>query len=636
VAPREPEILTRVLSDFELDHEEHRQAVEVYDRRYRAYKGMIEKRSEAQMWTPKFHPAYVWQSIETMVANLVDANPHWRIHVHPQMADPARMQELQDGARANELLLRHQLTLDRWAEKQRPFDLQGLICGITAAKQSWAYREGQRRYNDFYSEPFISAFGLQIGTVSKQREMSATEVLRDDPTSEVVDVRHLIFQRGAVSLERSDRITHRCFYSYEQLKRMECRHGSAGHEGECEPGRYYHDVDQLKKSHEGGISPDRFQREEDLFGERPHRDDYEILEQWRREGETLRCVAFSQSPKVLLADRPSPYWLDHLEHPFPFVVCSGSPDLFRIPGISEAEMMAELQELLWTYGGQRLINLEHVNAAIVMLADDLEDQDLVFAPGEQWLLPRPVEESVKMWAPDVRAAQVSLEAEALLKGDLQNITGGMPFLSGTNTSNIDQQTATGVSIITSLAQKRLSAKRQQFVWAKGRIGEQWTALNQQYVREPRKVPVIGEGGYEAFEEIKPELLQGLYLFETEITDESMNRAERRAEAQAKFQVAMQAAPAMAAMGSPINARAFMEDVLDSYDVTDKERYFSAAPQPPGLPSQGAPPQPGGNGGITNEALAAGPSSPSSDISMSPANAMQQLMSQAGGSANAPG
>lgn len=641
MAPKQPEILTVALRDYEVDNEAHRQSVDLYDSRYKAYKGLIENRSEAQSWTPKFHPAYIWQSIETMAANLIDANPHWRLHVHPQLADPSRMEQLVDGAKANEDLLRHQLTLDHWAEKQRPFDLQGLICGVTAAKQSWNYREGPRRFQRFYDQPIINMFGMSVGSVSRREDAVANDVLRDDPTSEVIDVRHLIFQRGAVSLASSDRLTHRCYYSFDQLKRLECHLGSAGHEGECEPGKYFHDVDSLLKTSDSGqtgpgIPPDRFQRESDLFGTSPHKDDFEILEQWRRDGETLRCVSFCQNPQVLLADRQSPYWFDHLDHPFPFVVCSGAPDLFRIPGISEVEMMAELQDMLWTIGGQRIANLELVNNAIVMLADDLEDQDLVFAPREQWLLPRPVEESVKMWSPDIKAASISLEAEGMLKGDLQNITGGMPFLSGTDTANVDQQTATGVSIVTSLAQKRLAAKRQQFIWAKARIGEQWTALNQQYIREERSVPVVGKEGMAAFKTIQPELLQGLYMFECEISDDMLNKQQEQASAQAKFQVAIAAAPVMAATQQPLNLKAFMDDVLDSFDVTDKERYYSAAPQmlPPGQPGQAQPPAPGTNG-VTNPELAAGPTSPSNATSMSPVAPMQQMLAQLGGAANAP-
>jgi hypothetical protein len=632
MADKHTETLSRVVNNFSEDHAGHRDAVTVFDGRYKSYRAVREK-ADAD-WMPKFHPAYVFQSVETMVANLVDPNPKWRIRVSPQMAPDERLEELRMGAQANELLLRHQLTLDHWAEKQRTFDLQGLICGITASKQSWAYREGVRRTNEYYTEPVINIFGRQIGEVNKRAEKAVKEVMRDDPTSEVVDVRHLIFQKGATSLATSERITHRVFKSFDQLKRVECQvKGGKFHEGPCTEGRYYHNVDELKGQQ--SIASEHYQRESDLFGVNPHKDDHEILEHWYRDGADLR-VACVGDQSVLLEDRLSPFWFDHLEHPFPFVVCSGSPDLFRIPGISEVEIMQELQEMLWTIGSQRLVNLELINNAIFLVADDLEGELGDIAPGEQFLVPRPIKDSIDLWSPDVRAAQVSLEAEALLKSDMQNVTGGMPFLSGTDSSNVDQTTATGVSIVTSLAQKRLAAKRQQFVWAKSRIGEQWCALNQQYVREPRSVPVIGPDGYEAFEEVRPELLQGAFLFETEMADESMVRQERLAEAQSKFQVAMSAAPAMAAMGVPINARAFLDDVLEAYGVTDKDRYYSStAPALPPAQAPASPGAPGGNGGITNEIAAAGPSSPSNPASMSPAAAMARLGAQSGGAANQP-
>jgi hypothetical protein len=618
----------KALNDFDADAKEHEHRVEEFDRRYKSYRAVVD-RPEREDWMPRFHPAYVFQSVETMVANLVDPNPRWRIRVHPQMASPEQMAELREGAKANELLLRHQLTLDHWAEKQRPFDLQGLICGVTASKQLWSFREGTRRSQRFGERPVINFMGLQIGSVPEREDVAEPTVLRDDPTSEVVDVRHLIFQKGAVSLQRSERITHRVFYSFDQLKRMECRVANGKfHDGPCEPGRYYHNVDECKEKK--GVAPERFTRESDLFGSSPHSGEIEVLEQWRWEGDEVRIVCIA-ARDVLLCDRVSPFWFDHLDHPFPFVVCSGSPDLFRIPGISEVEVMADLQEMMWTLGKQTFANIELLNNAIKLVADDVEDveQFEVHAPGETWLVPRPIRDTVDMWSPDISGAQTALGALATLKGDLQNVTGGMPFLAGTD-SSVDQTTATGVSIVTSLAQKRLAAKRQQFIWAKARIGEQWTALNQQYIREERNVPVVGEDGAEDFERIRPQILQGLFLFETEIADQSTIKAERMAQASGRFTMAVGAAPTMAAMGVPLNMRAFLDDVLDADDISDKDRYYAAAPQPQvqALPGQVPQAAPSGNG-ITNATLAAGPTSPSNENSISPEADMAALMRMRG-------
>ena len=115
-------------------------------------------------------------------------------------------------------------------------------------------------------------------------------------------------------------------------------------------------------------------------------------------------------------------------------------------------------------------------------------------------------------------------------------------------------------------------------------------------------------------------IQGVYDVSLEITGESMMRQERRAEAQALVTMAMQSSMPMAQSGAPLNLRRFWEKLLDSYGVTDKATYFAAGPEaaPQGAP--GTPPGAEGileqlqggsmnGGGITNEALAAGPTSP---------------------------
>lgn len=625
------ELVNKTVSDFEEDLRAHKPQAELFDKRYRAYRGVIEARSTAASWTNKQHPAVVLQSVETMVANLIDPSPKWRLRAKPLIASPEEVARLREGARANELLLSHQLTLDKYAEKQRPFDLQALICGVTASKQRWLERKGPRRYLETVEEPIHGLFGRQIGTVPRLVQRSREVVYRDDPTSEVVDVRHLIFPENATSMERLSRLAHRMYFSYEELRELEGQ-GYYGAEAGGES------VDLLKESR--GFAEGEPSREQDLFGVKVTKDMVEVVEHWVDRGRRAVTIA---NRKVLLADKPNPFWFDHLDHPFPFVVCSGMPDLFRIPGISEVELMQELQEMLWTLMNQRLDSLQLLANAIFLIADDVDDPGAFeWAPGEQWLVPRPVDETIKSWSPDAQVPQMTLAAEALVRGDLQNVTGGMPFLSGTDSQNVDQSTATGVSIVTTLAQKRLAAKKQSFVWAKSRIGEQWCALNQQFIRKDRAIPVIGAEGAEDFFDIKPDLIQGVYLFETEMVDDSLMRSERRAEAQAKLQVAsgvvgIFAELSVATQGQTpaLNMKAFMDDYLESFDITDKDRYYTALPTPPPQ-SAAAPPTPagpeGGNG-VTNPALAAGPQSPSNPESMSPEVFAARALAETGGPVN---
>lgn len=617
----------RCIRAFEDDKKTHDTFVTTADRRYRSFRGILEKRSNASAWTSKQHPAYVFQSVETMLANLIDPSPKWKLRAQPMMSDPAEINRHMKGAQANELLLNHQLAVDKFPEKQRTFDLQGLITGLTVAKQHWVYKEGTRKSLRSYEEPLYDNFGNQIGSLPRIIEDESPSVLRNNPTSEVVDVRDFIWHEGAISLARCQRVTHRVWYSKSELQELV----SSGVYGPDAGGRPFEEL-----SDTNSLSSELYTREQDLFEVERSKDQIEVLECWIDGGKTVVSIA---NRRLLLASRDNPFWFDHLEHPYPFVVCSGSPDLFRIPGISEVELMEELQEMLWTTINQRLDNLQLLNNAIVLVAEDTEDPDAFeWAPGERWLVPRPVQDTVQTLKVDPTAATISMSAEALLKGDLQNITGGMPFLSGTDTSNVDQQTATGVSIITSLAQKRLAAKKQNYVWAKARIGEQWLALNQQFIRTERLVPIIGMDGAQAFERIGPDIIAGDYVIQTEMMDDSLLRSERRAEAQAKLQVAVSSVGQFAATQQPLNLRAFMEDYLDAFNVQDKDRYFSSQGpiMPPGAPGQPGPPQAPetpGPGGITAPQATMAQTSPSNEFSMSPSVFEQRARAMTGGAAN---
>lgn len=624
-------LFQRVQKDFDRDMRTHKPWVDKIDRRYRAYRGVLEERSMAASFTNKQHPAYVLQSIETMVANLIDPSPKWRLRARPIIGTDDDIKRLRAGAKANELLLDHQLTIDHYAEKQRVFDLQGLITGTTAKKQMWFEKVTNRRFQKVDQMPVHDPQGNVIGEVPKYTVGAAEYSVRDDPTSEVVDVRGLVFPENATAMDRLDRIHHVMWYSFDELKELE----AAAHYGTDAGGE---PVDLLKDSKD--FSSDLYNREKDLFDVKRTKDLIMVVEHWVDRGQRVVTTA---NQKVMLANKPNPFWFDHLDHPFPFVICSSMPDLFRIQGISEVELMAELQEMLWTLTNQRLDSTQLLANAIFLIADDVEDPDAFeFAPGERWLVPRPVTETVKPWSPDPSVPQMTLAAEANVKGDLQNITGGMPFVAGIDQAALQGGTATSVSIVTTLAQKRLAAKKQQFVWANGRVGEQWCALNQQFIRAPRLVPVVGREGAEDFFEIRPEMLQGVYLFETEMADESLIRQERLAETQARLQTASNVVGIFAQLSGvtggqvpALNMRAFMDDYLEAGGVSDKDRYYLAEPVPAqGLQQPAQPATPGQDtSGTTNTALAAGPTAPSNDTSMSPGVFAQQANARANGVVN---
>lgn len=613
MAATSQDLAAQAVKDFDEDSKVHDELVRKVERRYRAYRGILERRSEAAQWTNKYHPWYVFPIIETMVAALVDPTPKWRPRARPRFDAAPDTEKLQLASRQLEVLLAYQLDKDGFAQQQRTHRLQGLIAGWTARKTYWRYEEAPKRRHRQHDVEI--APGLSIPVVRPSEQI---EVVHDDPCSEVVDVRDLILHESATSLEKSQRITHRCFYTFDELKRLEAQ-------------GVFENVDELKESRD--VSSRLLEsREKTLFDVDRTKDKIEVLEQWRREPDGLHVVSVANR-KVQLRARKSPFWHGR----YPFIVCSGTPDLFRIPGISDVEVVEQLQEMLWTLQNQRLDSLQLLNNAIILISDDVEDPDAFeFAPGEKWLVTRP--DQVTMWTPDTRAAEVGLPAEAQIRSDMQATSGGTPWLSGDN-RDTNTDTATEASILTNLAQRRVAAKRQHFIQSDAEVGEHFLLLNQQFLTEPRYVDIVGADGQDGYELIDPDNLRDLdFKIDLEAMDESLMRQERRAEKTALLQVALSAAPVFAALpGTPgLNMQAFMDDLLESHDVINKERYYSALPQAGALPAggQGQPQQPpGGDQAGATAPQAVDANSPSNAFSQSPVAALQRLGSMSGGPAN---
>jgi hypothetical protein len=388
--------------------------------------------------------------------------------------------------------------------------------------------------------------------------------------------------------------------------------------------------DKLKDSNSRAVMTNLSKRERRLRGIDRTQDLVEVLEYW-----TPERVITVGNRTVLLRDDPNPFWNGRL----PFVVCSALPDAFQIPGISVVEALAQLQDMIWTLQNQRLDVVRMLANLITVVRSDVDDiEQFEWAPNQVWQ----VEDvgQVELLRIDPTVANITLQAEALIKGDLQNIMGGLPMASGTDSQTFDQQTATGVSIITTIAQRIIQARKQHYLWAYADLGKHFLLLYQQFVRDDRVVKALGTEGAQAYRTVSPLQVQGDFDITIDVTSDSLMRQERRAEAQSLLQVASQTAQIFAVSGAPLNLKAFMERTLDAYDIPDKDRFFLPSPagaltaggQPP--PQQQGQQQAAPNGaGVTNPAAAAGPMLPSNESTISPEAMMSRLMSMRGGISN---
>lgn len=604
--PELSEAASKCLRDFEEDCKSHDLWCSKVDRWYRSWRGILEKNSSADDWRSKLHPPYVLQIIETLAAGVLDPNPTWKVRARQRMSSGDDLRSIADGAKALEILLASQRDVDGMVLKQRGHRLQGLIAGMSVWKDQWSLEERlvtrKQSFND------TDEFGWP--TIVDQ-EIEVMEPSKDDPTVEVVDVRDWIPHESAKTVESAQRITHRVWASFDELKKLE----KAG---------VYRNVDELKESK--SFTDALGSRETDLFQVDRTKDLIEVLECWTDGGSKVVTIA---NKKVELASRDNPF----AHGGFPFISCAPIPDLFRMQGISIVELVEDLQEMLWTLQNQRLDNLELLNNLVIKVREGSVLENPVFAPGEQWLMDDL--SAVEALSLPTFPAEISVQSEGLIKADIQNIPGASPALLGQ--SEGQEQTATEISLLTNLAQRRLASMKFNFTLADKLVGEQWIDLNKQFLTEERYVSIVGEDGDEGWVLIHPEdFVHHDWKIEVEQMDESMLRQERLAEAQARFQVAVAAVPVMAAIQQPLNMKAFLEDYLDAAGIGDKDRYFSVAPQQPPM----APGSPGQNGQPTPPGLAQGTApqaidanSPSNAFSQSPVAAMQRMGAMAGGPVN---
>jgi hypothetical protein len=284
---------------------------------------------------------------------------------------------------------------------------------------------------------------------------------------------------------------------------------------------------------------------------------------------------------TIIRDCASPFW--HGE--FPFTVANIMPTPFAFRGKSIVEIISDLQIALWELQNQRIDNSKFMANAAMFVDPNTEQQDIRLYPGAVIPL-RP--DQVQAFQPNISILQPSVQAEEMLKGDLQNITGAVGYLSGASNTQIDQTTATGISVISNMAAKRIIRMKQQIMYAMRRAGEQQIALNQQLLPGPVAVRIDREAEND-WKLVSPTDIQGQYDYRVEDANESLMRQERRAEALAFANWFGQNYMLLMQSGVTPNMRRVAEDVIQAFDEDPKE-YLGNAEQVQNPPLVGGPGQ----------------------------------------------
>lgn len=542
----------------------HAQKVLNWLTNYKAYRGVL--RGVADRWRSRLAPKYGFQILETLYCNIAEENP--RVKILPLNAGSVH------GARCMTKIRNYQRTKDYWAEKLPFYGKQGLIMGGSPMKISWDQQVVQSRGRRYTTDPVT---GLTV-----EEWYEGPLMLKDQPTFTPHDVTDFLPDPHASRIDECGWVIFRYWVSYDQLYELRERKGENG-----EPLGVYKNVEDLKETRNGVASGQATAMPLDESAKHDRDGQIEVLELWSRDF----LLAWGNR-RVLLRNQGHPY--QHRQ--IPAVYFSSNPDLYSIDGISEMEVIRDLQWAVWFFLNQRIDNTRLLNNAIILTLNPDADTDLYeFKPGAIWPVDSP--NDIDVWTPDHNIVEVSIQAEEQLKSDMMNLTSAIPTLSGA-WEGADPQTATEVNTQQALAAQRLKVKKMLLNGSLRRAELQAIALNQQLMSAPIEHRISkGEDDYD-FEQLTPaEIALGEFDASVLDGDESALRMQERAEANEMLgALATEILPICQAFGVQPNVVPILEKWASSYGFPDGAEIFHQLP--PGVQAalQAASMQGGGGAG----------------------------------------
>ena len=221
-----------------------------------------------------------------------------------------------------------------------------------------------------------------------------------------------------------------------------------------------------------------------------------------------------------MKDGPGPYWMSG----YPITISNSRPDLFRMEGVSESELVDHLQQAMWTVSEPAHGAAEDDGDARRDRAPDrARHRAYVYRPSFMWVVGD--HDDVRFQEPPPLPPEAYRETETMLSL-LQYVTGITPYVSGSSGSaqGVDQNTATGVSLLTESASRLLQFKAQQIhdrTWQ--RTFEHWAALTKQYLRQPQAVRIEGREGRVTWQQLGPEDVNGDFDVRIEAGNEAASQ-----------------------------------------------------------------------------------------------------------------
>jgi hypothetical protein len=555
VADLDP-IVTQAMERVKLGRYDHQSRLKRYDNSYEVWRA-VEKNNQAEPWQSKLRVPYAMQVIDTAMVNIVNGVP--KVKVKPRHPDVVL------NARAMQKVLDYHVGEDHLVEKQPLFAQQGLIFGITAAKNHWLHKTVKRPAREF----------SHYDGATTQNVTLQDMVVRDGPTFEPWNIYHVFWEPGARDVDDAGYVVLQSYLSKEDVLRLEC---TANHSDNEPCNGVLHNVDDLLRSGSAPDTPSSAQNRITDTDTNRYKDKFLLEEIWT--DDTWTIIGNKQ---VLCRQQANPFWHGHK----PVVISQVRPDLFEMLGIAETELVDHLQQAQWTLQRATFDNiLLTVQRGITYREGGVTDpNDLQLRPRFKW--PVTDHDDIKPFEVQPIASDVFQE-RGRLQGDMQLVTGINPYVSGSDLNTVDQNTATGVTALQEVASRLLRFKAQQLQY-KGyqRSYEMWGDMVQQFMDKDVWVEVNGPGSESTWVAVPPSAVMGHFNYEIEGSEESLSRQQERGEA---IQLLNAFAPLLQA-GIGINPKPLLERVAVAYGFDNPEELFTPPQQQPPAAPYGGQQQP---------------------------------------------
>jgi hypothetical protein len=533
-----------------------------YDHSYDVYRASERRPKSLEPWQSKLRTPYAMQTLDTALVNIQTGAP--RVMVKPRHPD------VELNAKAMQVVMDYYVQEDHLVEKQPWFAQQGLVYGVTVAKNHWLYQARTRNSRRWVDD---QGYGIPRPVVAP-----VETVVRDGPTFEVWNVYDAWWDPSARDVDNAGYVVLRSWLSKETLLKNACSIQAPHDRTDCDG--IYHNIDQLMKVG-STVRMQSTAQARFLTGsgtslsfaapqETSQQDLFELLEIW-----TDDTVSVIGSRKILMRNDPNPYWHGRK----PIVVAQTRPDLFEMQGIPETELVDHLQEAQWTLQNMTIDNLHLTTMRGITYREGgvADPNALQLRPRFKW--PVVDHDDIRPFEIPPISSDVYQERTRLLS-DMQLVTGINPYISGSDLSSVDQNTATGVTALQEVASRLLRFKASMLQY-KGyqRSFELWGDMIQQFMDKQVSVQVTGSDGMPLWLNVNPKDVAGHFDYVLEGSEESLSRQQERGEA-----IALLNAFAPLAQLNFVNFKPILEKVAMAYDFANPESLFL----PPNTPLAAAP------------------------------------------------